>query len=283
MIRPLLYMIYQTLARQSLRRQPEMDMLMADPEQDSEYNAAGSTGPLASVYELVVSAARRHAPADGEALDICCGSGQLLARMAQAMPDLRMTGLDLSTHMLEHTKNNVRKLGLTNVDVVSGSMYELEKVLAGRKFDFISWNLALHHCDHDQDVVRVFNQIQRLRKPGSGVLIFDIHRPKTGGLALAIAATYNGGYGDWFFQDSLDSYKAGYTYDELNELLQSSEIEGARHVRQLFANLFQAIVVTSARRRTKQFPTTQKLGFGRRLDYLLLKTTFASCLRTTSD
>ena len=88
--------LQQRFLNQKLRRRPEPDMVMYDQEQDEQYTRDGESGSLSILYDLIINTVRKHSPLRGEALDICCGSGQLLCKLAKSMPDVHFTGIDLS-------------------------------------------------------------------------------------------------------------------------------------------------------------------------------------------
>lgn len=69
----------QKFGTQTLRRQPEMDMVMKDEAQDLEYSLDGEVGSLAILYDLVIEEVLRRSPIQGRALDISSGAGQLLS------------------------------------------------------------------------------------------------------------------------------------------------------------------------------------------------------------
>jgi ubiquinone/menaquinone biosynthesis C-methylase UbiE len=265
--------LQQRFRRQILTRKREMDLVMLDREQVDQYNKSGEDGGLAVLYEFIINTILKYSPVAGTALDICCGPSQLMLRTAQAMPQMHFTGLDLSPRMLQFGMENKKKLALPNAEFKLGSMYALE-TLFEKKFDLITWCDAMHHCDHEENVIKVLNQINRILKPDGCLLIFDFIRPKTGRLALELSDLYARPFGDWLFQDNLDSYKAAFTFDETEEILQESELKNWRHVQPVIGNMFQLIVVSSATRRDPQKICQLKHGW-QKIDYNFLKLIFA--------
>lgn len=263
----------QRLCKQELVRKPEMDMVMVDREQDEQFNRDGEEGSLAVLYQLIVDAITKVSPPNGRALDLGCGSAQLLCKIARALPGLNFTGLDLSEHMLAFAQANKENYGLTNLSFKHGSMYELDRLFSER-FDLISCHLALHHCDTAERATEVFNQISRLVQPEGTVFIFDIIRPKTGRMALQFADLYNRMQGDWYYQDALDSYRAAFSFPEVEEMLKQSGLKHARHIEPLLGNFFQIIVVSSVRNNNP--PTAPFLKYcWQKIDYQMLKLCFA--------
>lgn len=244
MLNKLYIALAQRIAKQTLVRQPEMDILMMDRSQNEEFTRDGQDGSLAIVYDIIVNALLKIAPRKGKALDICCGSASLLSKIALSMPQVDFLGVDLSNNMLEFAREQRDRRGIKNLLFKQADMYKLEESVA-EKFDLITWHLAMHHCDNADSVVRVLNQIPNLLKPGGTFFVFDINRPKTGDLALMIADTFNRTQGDWFYQDSLDSYKAGFSFEEIEKILQASALKNVRHVQPVFANFFQAFYIST--------------------------------------
>ncbi len=271
-MRKLYYLLKQRYGKQLLLRQPEMDQVMYDVEQDHQYTLGGEVGSLAILYELIVSALNVLAPARGRALDIACGSGQLLSLAAGSMPEMQFTGVDLSPQMLSFAQLQKEKHGVENLSFKQGNMYHLIDIFS-EPFDLITWNLALHHCDCEESVLTVLNQIATLLKPEGTLFIFDINRPKTGQMALFLADYYNRGHGDWFYHDSLDSYKAAFTFEELESILQRSKLMNVRHLQPLIGNFFQAIYISSVQQQQVKSLNHLK-GFTRKLEYALLRTMF---------
>jgi SAM-dependent methyltransferase len=77
-----------------------------------------------------------------QALDVGCGRGAALFRLAEAVPERgSVTGIDLSPRMVESTAADVARAGLTWVEVVVGDAMGPD--LAPSSFDVISSSLVL--------------------------------------------------------------------------------------------------------------------------------------------
>lgn len=266
-------LVKQRFGEQRLRRQPEMDSIMIDREQDLQYSRDGHDGALAVLYEFVLHALLRRAPDAGEALDVATGSGQLLSKLAAAMPRMRFLATDLSPHMLSLAEANARRAGAGNVETKAHSMFDLESLGRG-PFDLITWCFAAHHSPTADDAVRALNGMARLLKPDGTLFVFDIQRPKTGELALAFADRYNQSQGAWYYQDSLDSYKAAFTFDEFDRVLERSTLRGWVHASPRLGNFFQMAMISRTRRTdVLRRPPLPRLW--QRRDYLLMRLGFA--------
>ena len=245
---------------------------MLDEEQDAQYSRDGEHGSLAVLYDCFINTALKISPERGLALDVACGAGQLLAKLARSMPDMQFLGTDISPHMLNLAAQNAQRFGAHNLRLQRHSMYELAS-LGEARFDLVTYSLALHHCDNEQSAREVLNGIAHVLKPGGSVLIFDILRPKTGALALSFADKFNRAEGSWYYQDSLDSYKAAFTFSELEDILKTSALKNYRHVTPTVGNFFQFVYISSqSARSTRRVSHLQHLWQKR--DYLMLQLGF---------
>jgi len=264
----------QRFAPQKLVRQPEMDVVMYDQEQDEQFTRDGREGALAVLYQVIVDSILKLAPESGRALDLGCGSGQLLCKIASEMPAMQFTGLDLSANMLGFARGSRDQYDLDNVSFRQGSWFDADG-LGRASYDLVTWHLALHHCDSADDVVRVVDAAADLVKPDGTLILFDIIRPRTGRLAVHLADLYSMRWGSWFYQDTLDSYKAAFTFAEMEDILQRSKLEDYVHVEPLVFNFWQIAFVS--RRSNRPIRARSHLTrWWQRRDYVLLKTFFGS-------
>jgi ubiquinone/menaquinone biosynthesis C-methylase UbiE len=102
---------------------------------------------------------------DGEAvLDVGCGTGELLAAIAECVPGARLVGVDLSPGMLAVAR---RKLG-DRASLVAGDAGRLP--FADRRFDWVLSSSALHYWP---DPLAALAEIARVTKAGGRVAITD--------------------------------------------------------------------------------------------------------------
>jgi 2-polyprenyl-3-methyl-5-hydroxy-6-metoxy-1,4-benzoquinol methylase len=107
------------------------------------------------------------------AADVGCGAGVALIAMAKAYPASEFHGFDPSGHAIERAKEQVRKAGLSNVQLHVSSG---EKVPSEPTFDFV----ITFDCIHDMTrPAEVIGAIRRAIKPDGTWLIKDIRsRPR---------------------------------------------------------------------------------------------------------
>ncbi len=113
---------------------------------------------------------------EGRLLDIAYGPGQLLMALAKQAPELELTGVDISQHILDEARTNFTKAGLDQrITLTQGSF--LEMPFPDKSFDIVVNTNALHYVE---EPVRFFNEIVRvLKEDGIGV-IADYRRDTPG-------------------------------------------------------------------------------------------------------
>jgi 2-polyprenyl-3-methyl-5-hydroxy-6-metoxy-1,4-benzoquinol methylase len=242
------FFLRQKLLRQRLERIPEPHLVMTSAQQDAEFNRAALRSGLAISYELILHSVLRLAPMTGRALDVGCGSGQLLLRIARHMPDVHFVGIDLSEPMLDLADQNRAQQGLENVTFQCHDMLQLDR-LPPRSFDLVTANNVLHHCEDDRQALTLIDGVAGLQADGGTVFMFDLCRTKTEDLLITLLDYTAKDQGDYFYNDTYDSYGAAYSYPELANLLVRSKLRDYRHVRPLLGNIIQIVYSSSTRNR----------------------------------
>jgi ubiquinone/menaquinone biosynthesis C-methylase UbiE len=106
----------------------------------------------------------------GQALEIGPGPGFISLELAKLLPEMDVTGLDLSQTMVEMAEKNAREYGLSErVQFKKGDAAEMP--FADGSFDLIVSSGSLHHWE---EPARIFNEVHRVLKPGGSALIFDL-------------------------------------------------------------------------------------------------------------
>ncbi|MCU1488913.1 MAG: Methyltransferase type 11 [Acidimicrobiaceae bacterium] len=122
---------------------------------------------LVQVVDRVVAEA---APSPGAvAVDIGCGSGQLTLKLAPLVGSV--TGVDVSSAMIELLADNARNAGATNV---TGRAVPVEHLdLAPASIDLVVSNYVLHHL-RDEDKAAVVAKAASWLRPGGRLVIGDM-------------------------------------------------------------------------------------------------------------
>lgn len=159
-------------------------------------------------------------------LDVGTGTGAIPVRLADARPDLRIVGVDLSAAMLVRARRRARDAGVK---------VEFRKVSArrlsyrARSFDLVLSNSLLHHLP---DPVPALNEFARVLRPGGSLLVRDLRRPPDRFIAAHIRrhGRYYKGLMKKLFADSV---RAAYTLGEIREAVACSKLEKTE-VRRMF-------------------------------------------------
>ena len=217
----------------NLRRVPEPEV-MDDSNEVQAYSSAAADAYLSNIDGTFVEhALSLIGPAPGYALDIGCGPGQILARLATRLPEWKFLGIDRSLTMIHRARQTPDSCGRPGVKSIAPSATGNLCFLAGdakslpfrdASFDLVLCNSVLHHIG---DPSRLFSEIRRLAKPGAAILLRDLRRPSRIGFAFHVR-WYGRHYGGLMYKLYCDSVRAAYTREELAAMLNGAGISGAR-------------------------------------------------------
>ncbi len=102
-------------------------------------------------------------------LDLGCGRGRILHRLATLYPNSRFTGMDLSTEAIAHAR--ARAVGLANIEFVAGDLSDFDRTAEPEAFDLVTTFDAIH----DQaKPLNVLKGIRRTLKADGVYLMQDI-------------------------------------------------------------------------------------------------------------
>ncbi|MEL6553020.1 MAG: class I SAM-dependent methyltransferase [Cyanobacteria bacterium J06621_11] len=108
-------------------------------------------------------------PAQGNILDLCCGTGQLIQPLIQA--GYQVTGLDGSEDMLRYAKDNAPAATYALADARTFN-------LGDNYFDgAFSTSASLNHLMSIEELTQVFNRVYASLKAG-GIFAFDLNHPE---------------------------------------------------------------------------------------------------------
>ena len=104
-------------------------------------------------------------------LDVGCGRGRILNRLAGLYPRSAFVGMDLSREAIEFARAEAAAKGLTNLAFVVADLTDFDRRADPESFDFITTFDAVH----DQaKPLNVLTGIRRALKPGGTYLMQDI-------------------------------------------------------------------------------------------------------------
>ena len=112
------------------------------------------------------------------ALDFGCGVGRLVIPLAERSE--RVTGVDISEHMLAEARKNCESRRIANVDLVQTE----EFLTSDSYFDFVHSFVVFQHIEPRVGLRLVSNVLQRLKPGGIGALHFTYATPNGGKQAL---------------------------------------------------------------------------------------------------
>lgn len=156
---------------------------------------------------------------DDQVLDLGCGRGALLTRLASQLgPTGKIMGLDLwlsrdqSHNKMAVTQKNVDDLGLTDqVELVTGDMTKLN--FPDESFDVVTSSFAIHNIKNEQARIHAVKEAIRVLKPGGKLLIIDTgHNINEYGQVLQdsglqIVQSKGLGFNGWWATPLTDSYE----------------------------------------------------------------------------
>lgn len=169
----------ECLVSRSLPREPEPDLVMDDPDQVAAYVEAGRIdGVMAAAYLFHSARISQVIQGCQTVLDLGCGPATQLAQIAQFNPEIRFTGLDLSSNMLADAKRHVEALGLENVALRQGDITRLD-AFDDHSLDAVISTMALHHLPTLEHLDKCFAEVRRVLKPGGALYLTDFGRLKS--------------------------------------------------------------------------------------------------------
>jgi len=217
-----------------LPRVPEPEV-MDDSGEVEAYSSAAAMAHLSAIDDTFVAHAERllrgrFSPGEaGRALDIGCGPGQIVLKLAQRWPGWHFTGVDRSANMVcqalaardQAAPRATDELAArVNFQVADGSNLPF----ADAGFDLVLCNSVLHHLE---EPARLFAEIARVAAPGGAILLRDLRRPSR--LAYPLHVRWHGRhYSGLMYKLYCDSVRAAYQPEELAALLRASPLRDAR-------------------------------------------------------
>lgn len=199
-----------------MQRIPEPE-LMDEFEQARAYASADFTEPN---QRFVICFEASFPGLDhGAVIDLGCGPGDIVLRLAQRHPGLEVHGLDGSRAMLDFAAAR-----LWDMPALQGRVQFIEGVLPGAqlplpRYDAIVSNSLLHHL-HDPSVL--WRSLREIGRPGAAVLVMDLFRPVSPEAAWEIVEAWSGREPELLKRDFHNSLCAAFEPDEVREQLRAN-------------------------------------------------------------
>lgn len=205
-------------------RVPEQSV-MSSPASVAGFDAAG-TESLLPVYHFNARAIAALAGRNCRVLDLGSGSGQFLAYLGRHRPDLIITGIELSDGMVEVGRQRLARSGLAaRIKLVHGDMRELGSCLS-QPVDIVSSVFALHHLGTSSDLAACVGELSKFVGKGASLWLFDHARPRRLQTTVDFPSVFTPNAEPAFCQDSSNSLKAAWNFEELSTALRSGGLLG---------------------------------------------------------
>ena len=104
------------------------------------------------------------------ALDVCCGTGDLAIELAKRIPEGRITGLDFNQAMLDLAQEKTKMIG--NLFLIKGDAMHLP--FDDNQFDVVTIGFGLRNVP---DANQALREIHRVLKPGGQLAILEMSQP----------------------------------------------------------------------------------------------------------
>ena len=155
------------------------------------------------------------------AVDIGCGPGDVMIRLARALPDLRITAIDASAPMITLARGAVMTEGLSDrIELVQG--YVPGVALRAHSFDAVLSKDLLHHVPNPSVL---WKEIARLARPRAVIYVMDLVRPSTPEEARRIVDRVAAREDPILREDFYNSLCAAFTVDELREQVAAAGLD----------------------------------------------------------
>jgi ubiquinone/menaquinone biosynthesis C-methylase UbiE len=149
----------------------DRDRELAEDEQATRAYDRVSRWPIFALERHIMLKGLAEPKPHGWLVDLGCGPGYLVARIAHEFPDLKTIGLDINKVATTIAMDNFP------ADVSGSAVFVVadgeQLPFSESSVDLVISSLSLHHW---RDARAVFCEIRRVLKPGGRFLIFDLRR-----------------------------------------------------------------------------------------------------------
>jgi len=158
------------LPRKNSGRLPNIECIY-NTEVAKAFERMTNLPPFKLLYQKVVSRLKEFNPS-GKLVDIGCGTGNLIVKIAEKYPGLELIGVDISSETLDYAKKRATRKKLDKkIEFKIGNVEDLP--FPNNSVDIIVSTLSLHHWE---DPTKAFKEIYRVVKENGSLLIFDFRR-----------------------------------------------------------------------------------------------------------
>ena len=137
-----------------------------------------------SRYGAIAEAIATQVPAGSRLLDVGCGPGEVLNRLATIAPGIDATGLDVDAAMIGRARRKAARAGRSPD---AGPRFVVADVAAmpfpDASFDVVVSSYAVHHWPDRQAGIA---EVMRVLKPGGRAIVWDVAPPHPTGEGAAV-------------------------------------------------------------------------------------------------
>ncbi len=162
-------------------------------------------------------------PEHGTAWDLGCGPADITMRLAAALPDWELTGVDAGANMLQRAREALANSPQAG-QITLRQVYLPDPQLPAACCDLLLSNSLLHHLP---DTNSLWQSILHLGKSGSRIMVMDLNRPASTSIARSLVNTYAADAPEVLATDFYNSLLAAWT---VKEVAQQLERNGLGHL-----------------------------------------------------
>lgn len=199
--------------------EPTMAMTMEEQVKGFEI-ASAFNGPLAPLQCFAAYNASRAIRNATKILDLGCGTGHVITKMAYMNPDKKFIALDLSEGMLEQAEKLAKKMNLTNIEFHLGDMTDLSKFI-DQRIDAVTSSLALHHLRSEEDLNKTFVEVKKLLGNTGAFSFYDVGRLKFKRSIDDLISMHNN-HTPVYIEDTINSFLAAFMKTDFDNALKVS-------------------------------------------------------------
>jgi SAM-dependent methyltransferase len=175
-------------------RAPEPDVRLASrraPFDDVASDYDRCVGPFSGgIFDAALHSMAPHLTVGSRVLDVGCGPGASLRKVARLVPHGEVVGVDLSIHMLRLAHERARRERIANVAFVHADAADLPASFT-ESFD-VAYSCLVHH--HLEDPLAAVRGITRSLRPGGRYAAIDATGTILTRLASPLARTVDPGW-----------------------------------------------------------------------------------------
>jgi SAM-dependent methyltransferase len=210
---------------------------MEDPEQARAYSDADFSAPHQAVVDDLLVRYPQLRSASLRVVDIGCGPADVTIRLATALPNAEVVGIDAGPRMLALGEERIARHGLADRARLSALHLPASGDDLARlgRFDLVVSNATLHHL---RDPADLWSTVRAIAAKEAVVHVVDLRRPHDDDAVDALTAQHARGEPRVLVEDFRASLRAAYREDEVRRQLEAAgladsvtvEAVGDRHL-----------------------------------------------------